>query len=322
MQNEEEQKQKPQQLNFEADVNAIYSQLKRFKETYSKKQFYLTMQIYQLYVGLQFNLEHNDLKISKNPWEELKIALLEGRLKSVFLTSAKPDASRIEPHLNCKVRWWPPIHASLTQYAITTEGMDVAVHGSAEAQRQEGTPLVSLAGDAIPPPVPVRKSNGRLLIASQSGYRQLVQRLLECLLGYLLADHVRDEVTRELFEDIYVRPNVVFNILQHLGFETFWLDKWHTEGEFMGAYEASDVYKFMHADNKDKGIPKSLWEQVITLKTHQNRVDYIVQWYQQYEALEHKYVQVCQMDLDDKLKDELVTHRFSDFQRKQRKLLA
>ena len=116
------------------------------KLTSDKKKFCLAMQIYKLYVKLQFNLQSNSCHISDNPWEELQMALLSNRVKAVFLMSGQVNPNRFEPHLNERVPWWPPLYLPLDQFAFATGKMLTKEEEQerANAQSQVGTPVLSL----------------------------------------------------------------------------------------------------------------------------------------------------------------------------------
>ena len=247
---------------------------------------------------LQFDLQNNYIHISEKPLDELKISLLSDNIKAIFLMSGQVNPNRCDPHLKQLVRWWPPYYLPVDQFVLVTGRLLTRQEKEqrANAQRQPGTPVLPVGSNAILGDPAAMEPEFRLLIANDKGYTQLVCRLFDCLLGYLNNELTASSVNRELFHEIYAKPNVLFNFLHHMGFSTFWLDKWHSYTDFLEAYHYSAVCNYMESPDKSRGTPLRVMERSVTLSTHQARVEYIKQWYQEFCTQFPKHVEICSQE--------------------------
>ena len=140
----------------------------------------------------------------------------------------------------------------------------------------------------------------RLLIANPQCYSQLVGVVFECLLAYLLNIITVNYLRRELFHEVYAKPNVVFNFLYDMGFNTYWLDKWHNAVDFYIAYQNCDVYKFIMAPDRHKGTPGRVLDKHMQLLTNEARVSHIEDWYKKFCEQNPRHIQVCMVSLSEK----------------------
>ena len=64
-----------------------------------------------------------------------------------------------------------------------------------------------------------------MFVPSNEYYEQLLEQLFECLYSYCLTELECNAKTGYIvFEDVYVKPNVVFNFLFDLGFSVYELE--------------------------------------------------------------------------------------------------
>ena len=85
-----------------------------------------------------------------------------------------------------------------------------------------------------------------MFVPSNEYYFELLEQLFECLYSYCLTElECNDKTGYLVFEDVYVKPNVVFNFLFDLGFSVYDLDKWHSRERFFDIYAKSSVGKYL-----------------------------------------------------------------------------
>jgi hypothetical protein len=96
-----------------------------------------------------------------------------------------------------------------------------------------------------------------MFVSSNEYYVEMLEQVFECLYSYCLTEFECIDITGYLvFEDVYVKPNVVFNFLFDLGFSVFELDKWHSRVRFFECYAKSSVGKYLSRPSNENQYDK------------------------------------------------------------------
>ena len=96
-----------------------------------------------------------------------------------------------------------------------------------------------------------------MFVPSNEYYLGLLEQLFECLYSYCLTEFECDDKTGYLvFEDVYVKPSVVFNFLFDLGFSVYELSEWHSRTRFFECYKSSSVGKYLASSQLERQYDK------------------------------------------------------------------
>ena len=101
-------------------------------------------------------------------------------------------------------------------------------------------------------------------------------------MGFLLNEMHPDAISQQLFENVCVRPQYIFNFLLDHGLTFFDLHAFHSRQYFMECYEKSNVYSFHHAPKVGSQTDNVKILHYQELKTKDARVEFIQAWSEQY----------------------------------------